>query len=145
MGERGPVPKRKSELNGHRSKEEIWGDTVTRAPAGKDVRIPPASSKWHPIAKRMWNGLKKSGQSRFYEQTDWEFAYSLMDDLTRYKESARRSPEMLKALLSAMSMLLMTEADRRRAGVELQQEAPELASRSNVEDMQAWKERLSSS
>ncbi|MFD5599189.1 hypothetical protein ACFWHR_03940 [Leucobacter sp. NPDC058333] len=144
MGERGPIPKRKDSLNGHRSKDEIWGDTVTRAPGAQKVRVPAADRDWHPIAKRMWAALKKSGQSAFYEPSDWAFAYSLMDDLTYYKKSGKRSGQMLTAIYSAMTTLLVTEGDRRRVALELQRASGAPAESSNVEDMQVWKERLRS-
>lgn len=144
MGERGPVPKRKDALNGHRSKDELWGDTVTRAPGAAKVRAPAADRDWHPIAKKLWAALKKSGQAQFYEPSDWAVAYSLMDDLTYYKNSSKRSGQMLTAIYSAMTSLLMTEGDRRRVALELQRRDERPPEASNVEDMQAWKERLSS-
>lgn len=144
MGQRGPVPKRKSELNGHRSKEEIWGDTVTSAAGAREVKQPPASREWHPIARRMWKALGESGQSQFYEPSDWAFAYSLMDDLTYYKSGAKRSGQMLTAIYAAMSTLLVTEGDRRRVALELQRAGDDPVEPGKVEDMQTWRERLTS-
>lgn len=144
MGSRGPVPSRKDELNGHRSKDELWGETVTRAPGAESVSVPAADKDWHPIAKRLWSSMKKSGQARFYEPSDWAFAYSLMDDLTYYKNASKRSGQMLTAIYGAMTTLMLTEGDRRRVALELQRSSPDEGDGRNVEDMQAWKERLSS-
>ena len=143
-GSRGPVPKRKSELHGNRSKEELWGDGVTSAPGAVSVSVPDADPDWHPIATQLWESLAVSGQSRFYEPSDWAFAYSLMDDLSYYKNASKRSGQMLASIYSAFTTLLVTEGDRRRVALELQRSDGVEADALNVEDMQAWKERLSS-
>ena len=119
MGTRGPIPKRKGELNGHRAKAELDGATVVRAPAAEAVKQPPASRDWHPIAKRLWKSMGESGQARFYEPSDWAVAYSLMDDLSYYKAGAKRSGQMLQTIMSSLSSLLLTEGDRRRLQIEL--------------------------
>lgn len=144
MGARGPVPSRKGDLNGHRSKDELWGDTVTSAPGADEVVVPDADPLWHPIAKMLWESMKTSGQSRFYEPSDWAYAFSLMDDLSAYKNMSKRSGQMLTAINAMMTTLLLTEGDRRRVSLELQRSSGEDVDAPNVEDMQAWKERLSS-
>jgi hypothetical protein len=97
------------------------------------VEIPDEDPEWHAIAKMLWRSLLTSGQRDFYQNTDWAFAYSLCEDITRYKEPRelasgdlvfKRSPEMLKALQAAMGSLLMTEADRRKVRVELHEPEP---------------------
>ena len=60
-----------------------------------------------PVHIKVEGKLYPLGESPLPTGMVRKIAYSLMDDLTRYKESERRSPEMLKALLSAMSMLLI--------------------------------------
>lgn len=76
----------------------------------------------------LWDSLLTSGQSDFYQDSDWAFAYSLCEDLTRYKEPLldrdgnpyfKRSGQMLQTIYSAMERLLVTEGDRRRVRVEL--------------------------
>ena len=44
-----------------------------------------ADAKWHPTAKRMYDAIGKSGQSFWFQQTDWEMAFSLCEDLSAYK------------------------------------------------------------
>lgn len=120
----GPVPKRESELARPRSRKGAEQQPVTKG-VMRPVSIPRADKSWHPIAKMFWESLKKSGQSDFYQQSDWAFAYSLADDLSAYKNAtwangdAKRSPEMLKALLQGMERLLVAEGDRRRVRIEL--------------------------
>lgn len=77
----------------------------------------------------VWDSLGTSGQADFYQQSDWAFAYSICEDLSMYKkpfvtkdgeEYHKRSGQMLQTIYSAMSNLLLTEADRRRVRIELE-------------------------
>ncbi|MGW1040030.1 phage terminase small subunit [Streptomyces sp. NPDC002547] len=124
MGVRGPVPERESNLARPRSRKGS-DEQETKKGEMRPVRIPRADPDWHPIAKQLYDSLKKSGQADFYQQSDWAYAYSLCDDLSHYKKSKQRSSMMLGALMSAMSNLLVTEGDRRRVRVELQEPEPE--------------------
>ncbi len=124
MGVHGPIPKRSAERMGHRSKAEK--SDVTKASGAEKVPVPKANSEWHPLAKRWYASLAKSGQSRFYEPSDWAFAFSLADDLSYYKARRKRSSQMLTAVLSGMDRLLTTEGDRRRVRMELDRGEPEV-------------------
>ncbi|MCD7100460.1 phage terminase small subunit [Pseudoclavibacter sp. 13-3] len=140
MGTRGPVPKR-TEDRQRRNEPEI---AVRKAKGARGVRPPIANKAWHPLAKRLWTAMKVSGQAKFYEPSDWAFAYSLMDDLTYYKTASKRSGQMLTAIYQAMSALLLTEADRRRVAIEL--ERPEEATAEDSEKvarMSEWRNRFS--
>lgn len=112
----GPVPKR-SDQRRRRNKSDV--EVVTTAGA-RSVSVPRMASSWHPIAKRLWQSLKDSGQADFYEPSDWAFAYSLMDDLSHYKNSDKRSAVALQTIYSSFERLLVTEGDRRRARIELE-------------------------
>lgn len=119
----GPVPNRTGDLS--RERDANRGDKI---PVSKGVLLPTtiprvSDKEWHPIAKRLWDAAKTSGQSAYYQNTDWVMLYSLCDDLSVYKKSGNRSSVMLAAIMSGLSNLLLTEADRRRARIEL--EAPE--------------------
>lgn len=111
----GPIPERTEFLAEPRKAER--GD-VTKGTL-REVTIPTGDPAWHPVAMRMWDAMKRSGQADFYQDSDWAFAYSLMDDLSYYKSSGKRSGQMLQSIYSAMERLLLTEADRRRARIEL--------------------------
>jgi hypothetical protein len=114
----GPVPNRESDLARPRERKGKDQVPVTKG-LSRPVRIPQADQEWHPIARMLWDALKKSGQADFYEQSDWAYAYSLCDDLSMYKKSGRRSSQMAQVIYSAMTNLLVTEADRRRVRIEL--------------------------
>lgn len=138
MGTRGPIPKR-AESRQRRNKPEQ--DVVT-APASEDVVIPQPDREWHPIARQLWDAVQKSGQARFYEPSDWAVLYSLMDDLTYYKNGAKRSGQMLQTIMSSLSSLLVTEGDRRRLQIELARATSDELEDAGVAEMQKWRERL---
>jgi hypothetical protein len=79
--------KRKPEGALARPRERKGANAAAPAVIGerKPVRIPAADPNWHPIAKRMYNSYRSSGQSDLWQNSDWAFAYSLCDDLSRYK------------------------------------------------------------
>lgn len=96
----------------------------------KPAKIPNADRDWHPIAHKLWDSLKGSGQADFYQSSDWAFAFSLCEDLSYYKKSGKRSGQMLQTIYSAFERLLVTEGDRRRVRIELQEPEPETTSAS---------------
>lgn len=155
------IPRRENELQRPRSRKSKDAAPVTHG-VMQPVRIPAADRDWHPIAKRLYNSLKTSGQSDFYQNSDWAMAWSLCDDLSRYKKQEdqadalnaavvqwyemtgdereeagldRKKPPRfggkggsamkLNAILDALGSLMVTEGDRRRLRLELQQPAPE--------------------
>ena len=139
MGTRGPVPKR-TESRQRRNASDV---DVKRADGAEDVSQPAADPDWHPIATRLWESLGHSGQSRFYEPSDWAVAYSLMDDLSYYKASSKRSGQMLATIMSAMSSLLVTEGDRRRVQIELARpNADDSEENTKVAVMDKWRQKL---
>lgn len=140
MGTRGPIPKRSEDR--HRRNEPV--QPIKTAPAGVKKKPGAACKEWHPIAKRLWNSAKQSGQSRFYEPSDWAMLYSLCDDLSYYKAQGKRSGQMLASIMSALGSLLLTEGDRRRVQVELEQpeESEEAQREAHVARMEDWRSRL---
>lgn len=125
-GAGGPPPKR-SDQRRRRNKTE----PVTSA-AGGSVVVPESDPGWHPVAVRWFEGLKVSGQSVFYEQSDWVTAFLVAESISRElkPQPLRVGDEVvwveqppkgtsLQGWLKAMSSLLVTEGDRRRVRLEL--------------------------
>src|SRR5690349_4262889 len=127
----GPVPNRSEDLARPRSRRGGDQKDVTKGAARKVV-VPHADPDWHPISRKLWEGLKSSGQADFYQNSDWAIAYSLMDDLSHYKKSGKRSGQMLQVIMTSLERLLVTEADRRRARIELEAPEPETESVAKV-------------
>ena len=146
MGSRGPIPQRTDRPGGYRPDErrrkaESGSDGITRAPSTA-AKQPPASRDWHPIAKRLWKAAGESGQSILYQPSDWAVLYSLMDDLTYYKNGAKRSGQMLQTIMSSLTSLLLTEGDRRRLQVELDHPEPETTT-PGAEEVEKWLSQMS--
>jgi len=127
----GPVPNRSEDLARPRERKGKDIVPVTKGTL-RPVRIPAADRNWHPIARRLYNSLKTSGQRDFYQNSDWALAWSICEDLSLYKmplvnrdgeEYYKRSGQMLQTIYTAMERLLVTEGDRRRVRIELS--APE--------------------
>jgi len=132
MGTRGPAPKRDAERAGHRS-QDYNADHVT---LDEPVEIPEADSTWHSKAKAWYESLVKSGQSRFYEPSDWAKAMLIADALSEYMADVDAGPAFddngrplsarfanaatLKVLFSEMASLGVTESDRRRMRIEIE-------------------------
>lgn len=120
MGARGPAPKREDQRR-RRNKTE----PVDRAVSDGVVRGPDLVGQHKAAAKRWYEALRRSGQSQFFEPSDWAYAQDIVcTAIDAYIE--KPSAMMLQSLNSAMSSLLVTESDRRRLRVELQRdEEPE--------------------
>ncbi|QDP44208.1 terminase small subunit [Streptomyces phage Celia] len=140
MGTRGPVPNRSEDLA--RPRERKGGDAkaVTKGVA-RPTSVPNADRDWHPIARKVWDGAKASGQTDFYQASDWAILYSLCDDLSAFKKSKVRSAQMAQTLYSALGNLLLTEGDRRRAGIELN-EPPDESEAASVVAIADYKKEL---
>lgn len=121
MGQRGPVPNLSTDLS--RDRDANRGDRapITKGQARVPV-IPEPSEEWHDSARMIWDAALNSGQSDLYQQTDWALLHSLLGDLTRVKNSGRPSGQLLAVIYSTMSSLLLTEGDRRRVRIELENE-----------------------
>lgn len=120
MGTRGPVPKR-SDQRRRANRPEI---PIARAAAtAARPRIPAADKTWHPIALQMYRSLRQSGQSAFFEASDWATAKLAAEATSRLLQSEKFSAMLLAAVDAMWSRLLMTEADRRRLRIELERPA----------------------
>lgn len=117
-GTTGPVPKR-SDQRRRRNKD---GGEITAATSG--TFVPPAAPPaldWHPLAREWYESLSRSGQSVFYEPSDWAQARVWAEVLSRQMNSgARVSANMISAWSAGATELLTTEGARRRSRLELE-------------------------
>ena len=119
----GPPPKR-SDQRRRRNKPDASQPVLTIVdgvgPKPK-VKAPRVSPSWHPLMKDWFRSLKESGQSVFYEPSDWQTARLLAEVMSQ----ALNSGEPVKASTLAefnrgAAALMTTEGERRRLRVELQ-------------------------
>jgi len=144
VGSRGPIPRRKESLRGHRAKAEI--DAVTSAPSGVatdcQMSVPKENKHWNATARRLWRAAKVSGQARFYEATDWAMLYWYMDLITELMNSPKRTAGKIQVIQAGLSDLLFTEGDRRRAGLELSRPSSQELQSAGVEELDKWRKTL---
>ncbi|QPB09761.1 hypothetical protein CPT_Shaeky_090 [Streptomyces phage Shaeky] len=118
MGTRGPVPKRDDQRR-RRNSPEV--ETATAPSANPDgASAPEPLDDWHPIARRWYESLVNSGQSFFFEPSDWAQAAYVAEAMSRnLNQGQRLSGQLFAAVISAASDLLTTEGSRRRLRIEL--------------------------
>lgn len=116
MGTRGPVPK--PEALRRRRNEPMTA--VTHGKARGSVAITPGRHL-HPVAAAWLTALGESGQSDYYEPSDWAQAVYLAEMMTLTLEAglARGNAALVGQVLAGMDKLLTTESARRRVGLEL--------------------------
>jgi hypothetical protein len=116
-GPRGPAPKRPDQRRRRNKPKDgdLETQVVTIPRSSEAVGPPPALEGWHPLARDLYESLSSSGQSQFYEPSDWAFARVTCELLSRQMESEKLNANMIAAVMSALDRLLVAEADRRRA------------------------------
>lgn len=153
-GAGGPVPKRSSQRR-RRNTPEV---PVDEAPGAAEVAVPAPDQGWHPMALAWFEALAASGQSAWYEPSDWATAVLVAESISRdlKPQVVGVTPETgepvfakiplkgasLAAYLKAFGLLLVTEGDRRRARLELQRAQAEEAP-ADVSELDEYRSRLS--
>lgn len=83
--------------------------------------VPPDPPEWWNERAKGWLlGLRDSGQSDFYEASDWQMALVAGDLLTKFGETGRAN--LIEQFLKIATVLLASEGDRRRAYLELRRD-----------------------
>lgn len=119
-GSGGPVPKR-SEQRRRTNKDPR---SLDRAQAGPRPAAPEPDETWHPIARDWFLSLSESGQSGFYEASDWATARYVAEAMSKNLSDGKFSAMLFASVMSATSSLLVTEGDRRRLRLELERAKP---------------------
>lgn len=113
---RGPVPAR-SDQRRRTNKDAV---EIESAPASEVVEVPEPCPTWHAAATRWYQSLQVSGQSRFYEPSDWAQAWVWAEFLSRALEQGMRvNGQLITAWSAGAAELLTTEGARRRMRIEL--------------------------
>ncbi|WP_443601400.1 phage terminase small subunit [Actinokineospora baliensis] len=120
MSARGPIPKR-SDQRVRRNKDS--GAPIQQVAAIGAVDVPALSiPDAHPMIEDFYRSLIDSAQSRFYEPSDWQFARFTLHFADRLVKSSKPSAQMLTAVNSALTDLLVSEGSRRRVRLEIERE-----------------------
>lgn len=134
----GPVPKR-SEERTRRNKPENEGGVPLSKGERVPYKVPPVDSSWHPRAKQWYRSLSRSGMREYYELSDYEMARLLCDALTEYYK--RPTAMMLATILQGMTSLGVTEGERRRMRIELEQ-PKEAETSASIVALETYREQL---
>lgn len=138
----GPPPKREDQRR-RRNKNPDGLATVTAA-GGKRPQLPRVSPGWHPLMKDWFRSLKESGQSQFYEASDWQTARLLAEIMSQELNSGEPvKAAMLGEFNRAAASLMTTEGERRRLRVELQAPQAQEDGGKVVSIMDRYREKLS--
>lgn len=152
-GAGGVPPKRDAQRR--RSNAPALGE-ATAAPGAAVVEVPEADPEWHPVALRWFESLAKSGQSVFYEPSDWLTAFMLAESMSRelkpqtvvdkegnvHMVSLPPKGASLAAWLKGMTTLMVTEGDRRRARLELFRPSAGGEEDADVSELDDYRRRL---
>lgn len=121
----GPVPNRSDDLSRERDAQRGDKMPIAKGTLRPVEDVPAPGEDWHEIAVELYLSAAESGQSDFYQKSDWLLWYSLCEDLSYYKKMGKRSGQMLQTIYSTMTELLVSEGARRRARIELLEPEPE--------------------
>jgi hypothetical protein len=82
-----------------------------------DIPIPDANPSWHPQARSWFRSLALSGQSEFYEASDWATAVMAAQIYDMFLRTYRAN--LLPPFLRLSERLGVTIVDRKRSRIEL--------------------------
>lgn len=99
-------------------------DTIPSAPS---LLPKPADPKWSEPIQRLWESLGESGQASLYQPSDWAVAFLVCELLniamtTPNPNTGQLSASLVNVCMNALSRLLVTEYDRRKARVAIERE-----------------------
>lgn len=113
----GPVPKR-SDQRIRRNKDDV---PIEKLEVIGAVTIPELGiADPHPFITDFYQSLADSGQAKYYEPSDWQYARWLCFAMNDYITGAKPSAVMFQSINAALSDLLITEGERRRVRLEIE-------------------------
>jgi hypothetical protein len=117
MGSPGPIPAR-SDQRVRRNKPDVPIDKVTVIGG---VSVPDLGLlDPHPLVVDFYLSLADSAQCRYYEPSDWQMARFCFHFCDVLLKSGRPSSQLLAAVNSMLTDLLVTEGARRRVRLEVE-------------------------
>lgn len=142
-----PAPKKRPERRtgtgtGH-GDDPRFIKVTSGAAAGKDLPIPEADKSWLPKARSWYNSLKLSGQSEFWEPSDWATAVAAADAYNVFLRTHNAS--ILAQFVRLSERLGATLSDRKKSRIELEEPVQEDEDESAADAaVQGWQGRLHS-
>lgn len=143
----GPIPMRSSDL----ARPEYDADRArndVKLKKGKSIPSEPknADPDWEPLAAELYDSMKVSGMSSFFEASDWAMLYLLCDHLSdlriAYKESGRLPAVVFQTLMRELNSLGMSEGERRRMRIELESVVADDSEDAVITTIDSYREKL---
>jgi len=116
--------------------------TVTKGQSrAQEIPIPDANPNWHPQARSWFRSLALSGQSEFYEASDWATAVMAAQIYDMFLRTYRAN--LLPPFLRLTERLGVTVIDRKRNRIELHEpDATDLDEEAADQAVVDWHGRL---
>ena len=109
----------------------------------RDFPIPTADKGWHPKARSWYNSLKLSGQTEFWEPSDWATAVAAADAYNVFLRTHNAS--ILAQFVRLSERLGATLSDRKKSRIELAEPVIEDEDEAAADAaVQGWQGRLHS-
>jgi hypothetical protein len=148
----GPIPNRSDNLSRERDANRAGNATLTKGTMRK-VTKPRIPGDWDPIAKMVWKSVVNSGQSDFYQSSDYAMLYMILDEYNAYRTigvdkhgdpypTHKLSGQMFQTIMSALVDLGLSEGSRRRMRIELEKAEDEKSVPASVTAIETYKGRL---
>ena len=113
------------------------------AASDKNFPIPDADKGWHPKARSWYNSLKISGQTKFWEPSDWATAVAAADAYNVFLRTHNAS--ILAQFVRLSERLGATLSDRKKSRVELEEPVQEDEDEEAADEaVKGWQGRLHS-
>jgi hypothetical protein len=120
---RGPAPKRETQRR-RTNKPESHGEAQAVIAGAASEQPAELGFVAHPLIKDLWTALGGSVEAKFFSAADWQRARLELWFANRLVRSRKGiSAPAWAAVQAGLSELLISPADKRRAGIELKQAA----------------------
>jgi hypothetical protein len=141
---RGPAPKPQSQRR-RANKPESQGEAETVTAPAADERPSELGFEAHPIVQDLWDVLGTSAEAKFYSAADWQRVRLELLFASKTLLSDRIGAQAWTAIQSGLSELLISPADKRRAGIEMKPPSADPDEEAAVAQLDDYRAALKSS
>ena len=138
----GPVPKPESQRR-RRNKPKSYGEADAVKSEGAVVAPVLGFEAPHDLVESLWDSLATSVEGKYFSPADWQRARIELHFLNELLNAGRLpGAQAWAAVQSGLSALLISPADKRRVGIELQAVRVDEDEDAAVSSMDAWRAKL---
>ena len=119
------VPPKPESKRRRRNVPASYGAAKPVVAAGTAAAQPDLGFDAHPLVVDMWAALAVSAESKFFSHADWERARWELWYANQSMVSGRPTGSAWEAIQHGLGALLVSPADKRRAGIEMKAPVPD--------------------